>query len=180
MLSDREWVTRGNASGDAAAQPGQGWSAWHWDEGLHLIFWRVDAEGRVIGAEVERARLASDIVARLPSTGSDGKSETGCTVLRNENGAILYQWGSYALAEGEKPVAERNLKAPLQTWRLEYFMPATSLESAVSGARSFNFAAGLILAAAALTGLAIYLYRGHTSELREAAQRVSFVNPGHA
>ncbi len=176
VLIDREWARNVRADTSSPNRGGQGWSAWHWDEGLHLIFWRVDSEGRVAGAEVEVARLAADIVARLPSTSGDAKSDIGCTLVRDENGWVLYQWGSYEPPEKEKPAAERLLNAPLQTWRLEYHMPASSLESALQGGRTFNFAAGLLFAAAALAGLALYLYRGYTSELREAAQRVSFVN----
>ena len=178
VLTDHEWSRAANAGADSSAtiRAAQGWSSWHWDEGLHLIFWRVDSEGRVAGAEVERARLASDIVARLPSTAGDGKSDVGCTLLRDENGLALYQWGAYEPGEKEKAAAARTLNAPLQTWRLEYHMPAQHLESALGGARNFSFAAGLIFAAAALAGLALYLYRGYTSELREASQRVTFVN----
>ena len=178
VLTDREWARPKKSRADYADsnRSGQGWTAWHWDEGLHLIFWRVDAEGRVTGAEVERARMASDIVARLPSTTGDGKAEAGCTLLRDENGSVLYQWGAYEPAEREKAAAERFLHAPLQTWRLEYHMPPQSLESALSGGRNFMFALGLIFAATALAGLALYFYRAYTSELREASQRVTFVN----
>ena len=178
VLIDREWTRLGSAGTDAAqtVRAGQGWTTWHWDEGLHLIFWRVDPEGRVAGVEVEGTRLASDIVARLPSTAGDGKAENGCALIRNENGTALYQWGAYEPPEKEKPLAERILNAPLQTWRLEYHMPAHSLESALNGGRNFNFAAELVFAAAALAALALYLHRSYTHELREAAQRVSFVN----
>ena len=178
VLIDREWLRSGSSAADSKAtvRAGQGWTAWHWDEGLHLIFWRVDAEGRVSGAEIERARLCSDIVARLPSTAGDGKSDQGCTLLRDENGVAVYQWGAYEPAEKEKPTAERFLTSPLQTWRLEYHLPPQTLESALNGGRSFTTAAGLVFAAAALAGLALYLYRGYTSEMREAAQRVTFVN----
>ncbi len=54
----------------------QGWHPWFWGDGLRLIFWWRAGDGRIVGAELDRMRLVSDIIASLPDT--DPRSPTSC------------------------------------------------------------------------------------------------------
>ncbi len=89
-----------------------------------------------------------------------------------EAGRVLYQWGGYSPAAGEAARARRALAAPLESWTIEVFAPDPPLAAGAALAPIASVAA----AAIALAGLALYLHRESSRELREAAQRMSFVS----
>ncbi len=163
------------SSASADAGPAQsGWYTWHWNAELHHIFWLRDTQGRLVGLELSPVALVSDIIALLPSTAAFATAgESTSTRLINGNGQTVYEWGDYRPGEKEKSLAMRPLSHPLGTWKLEYFGPAIG-----GGAAASNWAAALALLglAVALSGLAWYLYREHSREVRLAQQRVNFVN----
>jgi signal transduction histidine kinase len=115
----------------------------------------------------------ADIIALLPSTSADGSQAKSRTRLVNGNGQVVYEWGSYQPASDEKSLAMRPLSHPLGTWKLEYFGPALATAGVLN---TWGLVAGLLGLALALVGLALYLYREHTREMRLAQQRVNFVN----
>jgi len=154
-------------------QNNYGWYAWHWNAELHHIFWWRDAAGRVIGFELSPARVLSDIVTRLPATGTDDHLGNANIRLFNANGQIIYQWGRYQPADKERNRAMLPLSHPLGSWKLEYYAPALALGAA---ANWLNMLAAIMLLALALGGLAYYLYREQSREVRLAEQRVNFVN----
>ncbi|MFH1732567.1 MAG: ATP-binding protein [Planctomycetota bacterium] len=154
-----------------------GWYTWYWGAGLNFIFWQRDAAGNVIGVELNRARLLADIVAALPHAGPLGPGLAGGRIrLVNAGGATLHQWGSYSLAEAERPAVSRPVCTPLCAWELQYFASGAEFSRAFGGGVLFNFIAGLTVIALAMVALSVYFYRESSREMREARQRVSFVN----
>jgi nitrogen-specific signal transduction histidine kinase len=169
-------LTTAAASTEADAAPAQsGWFTWYWNAQLHHIFWLRDAQGRLVGLELSPVALLADMVALLPSTAvSDDAAAQTLTRLVNGNGQTVYEWGSLHPGAQDKSLATRPLGHPLGTWKLEYF-GSTALSSASSTSTAAAVAALLSLAVA-LAGLAWYLYREHSREVRLAQQRVNFVN----
>ena len=157
-----------------AGPPQSGWYTWHWDAELHHMFWLRDAQGRLVGLELSPVALLADIIGRLPSTNvADTTQANSATRLANGNGQTLYEWGAYRPGEREKSLAMRPLSHPLGTWKLEFFGPTLAAASAV---KTWVVALALLALGAALAGLAVYLYREHSREVRLAQQRVNFVN----
>jgi signal transduction histidine kinase len=162
------------AAGDARTR---GWYTWYWGNGANLVFWVRNAAGHVIGAACDRTRLLADIVGELPdSDTSDSGLSQGRVALVGGDGGIVYQWGTHEPAAGEAPRARLDLAAPLDDWNLLYFTPTVATEGGLGGSLFLNLAAGLGALMLALVGLALYFYRESTRGMREAAERVSFVN----
>ena len=72
-------------------------------------------------------------------------------------------------------MAVRALGAPLQSWRLDYHLPARLIH-ADSRLIWLTLGAGLAASAAFLLLLGLDFYRESSREMREASQRVNFVN----
>jgi len=158
-----------------ATRPNHGWYVWYWREGIHLLFWSRRADGYIVGIEVIRARLKSDIINELPSPDPSGKTPSdGQIALLDANGKAVHRWGR-PMPQGS-PAAEIAVTAPLNSWKLAYFVPPTRLARHFGGSFRYNFLLGLAAVAIAIVGLAVYLQREHTRAMREARQRVSFVN----
>src|SRR5207249_1404944 len=123
------------------------------------------------------ARLLADVIARLPNTASDGAAlPAGNITLLDSNGKPAYQWGAYTPPSGAAPRASLDLSPPLNSWRLDYFLPVQALDAGLMGNRAFSLSMALLATCLALAGLAIYFYREYSRDVREAAQRVNFVN----
>jgi len=164
-------------AGMQRAAPAQGWYVWYWGGGINFILWQRDAPGFVVGAELNPVRLMADIVGRLPDTNPfDPTLPDARVALLNAKGDVIYQWGGYEPGEGEPPQAKRALSAPLHTWSLEYYASSALAGGPYGRSVLFNLLSGLVLLGAAMIGLAVYYYRESAREMREAAQRVSFVN----
>ncbi len=115
-------------------------------------------------------------MGELPdSDTSDPNLRQGRIALAGGDGVAVYQWGAYEPATGEAPRVRLNLNPPLDSWNLLYFAP-TATASPFGGSMFLNLAAGLGALVLALVGLAAYFYRESTRDMREAAERVSFVN----
>ncbi|MBN1517069.1 HAMP domain-containing histidine kinase [Candidatus Sumerlaeota bacterium] len=161
---------------DAVQGPVFGWYPWFWGRTFHFICWYRDPAGNVIGAELNRSRFLADLIARLPQTNPQKPElRDGLIRLVDSEGRIIYQWGMYRpKTKDEEPVVWRNLSKPLNAWRFEYF---ASLDTQyISWSTLFNIITSLFAGAMGLAGLAIYFYYENTRELRDASQRVSFVN----
>lgn len=131
---------------------------------------------RVVVIEVPQITLLSDLVAFLPetSTGDESRSPSRTTLL-DATDTPVYHWGSYEPPPSEGPRASYPLGPPLEAWSLQHYSPESALPTFATGA-VFSLGLGLLAVALALVALAVYLYRMRTSEMRVAAQRVSFVN----
>jgi signal transduction histidine kinase len=155
----------------------RGWHVWYWGNGINLIFWWRDETGTIVGAELDRARLMMDIVDRLPETNPFEPTLPNARIaLVNSTGTILYQWGGYEPAEGETSQASVTLSPPLSAWRLEYYARSDLVGTGFGRGVLFNVLSGLGVLAVAMVAMAVYFYRESAREMREAAQRVSFVN----
>lgn len=161
----------------ASSRPSRGWYPWYWDKGLHLLLWRSDPEGKILGVEVDRIRLLSNLIGELPATGEhDARVPLMRNVLIDPGGTILYQWGNYTPPQGGQPAAALPLDPPLASWRLECFIPPETLQGGGLKGAVVNLLASLAAVGLALLGLAVYFFRESSREMREAAQRVTFVN----
>jgi signal transduction histidine kinase len=161
----------------AGKNASHGWYTWYWGNGVNLLFWVRDASGRVIGAEYDRSRMLADIVGELPNSDpSDPNLSQSRIALSGGDGVVVYQWGTYEPAEGEQPRARMDLNHPLDAWSLLYFAAPAAGNPTLGQSMMFNLAVGMGAIVLALVGLALYFYRESTREMREAAERVSFVN----
>ena len=149
-----------------------GWHVWYSGSEMNLLFWWRDPSRSWIGFELDPIRVQANIIGSLPATGSP-EDRLGDARIRlvDSAGTVVYQWGRFEPLEG--PVQQMPLSPPLGSWKLEYF--SSGFEEA-SGLKWFNMAAVLTAVGAALFGLAFYLYREHTREMKLAEQRVNFVN----
>jgi signal transduction histidine kinase len=155
----------------------RGWHVWYWGNGINLVYWWRDETGTIVGAELDRARLMMDIVDRLPETNPFEPTLPNARIaLVNSTGTVLYQWGGHEPGEGETSQASVTLSPPLSAWRLEYFAPSDLVGTGFGRGVLFNVLSGLAVLAVAMVAMAVYFYRESAREMREAAQRVSFVN----
>ncbi len=160
----------------ATLDQSQGWYVWYWSTALHLMYWQKLPSGQIIGAELDNVRLASDIIGILPATQSSAKSTIeGCIRLTNPLGDSLYQWGPHNPEIYEQPLTSKTLSYPLNLWQLDYYFPIAQLLG-TQKSLAFNIIAALAVLTIALISLAIFFYRESCRDIRQASQRVSFVN----
>ncbi len=170
-------IARPSASRESAADvPGLRWHAWYWGDGLHWLLWYQDAGGVIHAFELDRPRLLSEIVASLPDTDPAGSGRGGRLRLVDAGGKSLYEWGEHEPPEGEIPFETLALGHPLAAWTLEFYAPAGMLGRVATGGLVLNLVAGMGLLVVAVLAAGAWLYREQTRNLREAEQRVSFVN----
>jgi signal transduction histidine kinase len=173
----RDKQTFYTSSETAGQSPSHGWYTWYWGNGVNLLFWLRDASGRVIGAEYDRSRMLADIVGDLPNSDpSDPDLQRARIALTGGDGVAVYQWGTYEPNRNEPPRVRLDLNHPLDAWSLLYFAPPVESGQSPGGRTLFNLAAGMTALVLALIGLASYFYRESTRQMRDAAERVSFVN----
>lgn len=148
-----------------------GWYAWYWDSGLHLIFWQRHADGRVVGAEVNRMRLLADIIEALDGDSAAENAPAGTVELVDSRGRTLHRLGPLPDTTGAR--AKLSLDPPLAAWKLRYHYPESP--AAMAGSLWWR-ALGLLVGGLTLVGFAVYIYRESTREIREASRRVTFVD----
>jgi len=166
---------REGASSDSQARDDSGWFTWYGGRGLNIIYWQRNASGQTIGLEVDRVRLLAEVIGILPDTsGEAADASQGRIRLQDERGTTLYQWGPYEPEEGQAPAAALALPQPFSSWKIACLVPASALQAGPS--LRIQLAAGLVAAGCALIALVIYLAREYSREMREAGQRLSFVN----
>jgi len=167
----------GLARGENDSPRSEGWHSWYWNNGLHLIIWQQDPKsGRVIGAEIERMRLLSEILADLPDTSPEAISGQARIELHDASDRSLYGWGAFEPEEGVEPLLEIKLSSPLSPWRLAYYSNLPSIQQNVSKSAVLNFIWLLAFSVLLIGALAYYFYREYCRDIREASQRVTFVN----
>lgn len=157
-----------------------GWYTWFSGaEQNHIFWWK--SNGKTYGVEVFHARIISDIISLLPtSSGSLSfqekrhQSESNSLIkLIDNNGELIYQWGTYIPNKNEKYSAAIMLSKPLGSWRLECYAEEKNLNPIFN---LFNVLSTLVIITAVLGGLALYLYREHRREITLGRQRVNFVS----
>ncbi|MBU2713099.1 sensor histidine kinase [Zooshikella harenae] len=150
-----------------------GWISWFSENHHRLLFWVKDSTNRVIGFDLNRMRMLSDLINRLPDATQlhNGLNQSAIQLL-NDNSSVLYQWGQYQVADNEQPLGTRYLSPPLASWKVNYF----SHKHTATTSSWLSTLAGLLAFGLTLIGLGIYFYREHQREMQQAQQRVSFVN----
>jgi signal transduction histidine kinase len=120
--------------------------------------------------------LLADIVAALPDTDPSTRPlEEGRVRLVDASGRTVYGFGSLEPAEDDSPRVGIALGEPLGAWELQYFV-APDFGEPFGGGMLLSLFIALGALAVAMVGLAIYFYRESNREMREAGQRVTFVN----
>ncbi len=153
----------------------QGWHTWFMGDGLNFIYWqeKESSAHKVVieGIELNRSALLSRIINSLPVTNEE--NSTIRISLFDVNGNILYQWGSWSPANNIISDSVMPLNNPVSSWHLEYFLDPGSLNT---GGNRLFLAISLMTMFLVIITLSIYLYKESTREMREASQKVSFVN----
>lgn len=150
-----------------------GWISWYAGSYSRLLFWVRDSTGRVIGFDLNRMRMLSDLINRLPDESKyNNNLALSAIQLRDDKSTVLYQWGKYSISNDQQPVVKRYLSPPLANWKIAYF----SDKSSGYTLNGVGHLSGLFAFGIALIGLGIYFYREQQREMVQAQQRVSFVN----
>ncbi len=164
------------AGGSEGAAAAQGWHGFYHGGGLRLVFWRTRGE-RVVAIEWDRMQMLADLVAALPATTGDTPlALTTRTALLDAAGDVQYAWGGFEPAPHVPPAANLALAPPLGGFRLVLWAPPAMLTAPWLGSAAFGISLALGAVAIALIGLALYLARERTRELRLTSQRVAFVS----
>lgn len=159
-----------------------GWYTWFWEDGLHFVFWKRLPNGNIQGVELDRYALLAEVIAALPHevpkqtrgryTSKQDFSEY--VALRGPSGDVLYAWGEEEFGKDAAPWAIRSLSGPLAAWQLSYYggsLPAAGITPAAIGLLMVIFAVVVVMLLAF-----IVIVREHNRAMRDARQRVSFVN----
>jgi len=162
-------------TGERLAPADHGWYTWYWGSGLNILLWQRLGGGRILGFELDRFRLIADIISELPDTRPPSAQKARLALIDSRE-RVLYQWGDYNPGRGEAPAATLALRAPLKPWRLAIFTRSVPVSGPFESGAHYLLILGLCALGLALVGLAIYFYRESARELRDAGQRVSFVN----
>ena len=153
----------------------EGWHTWFMGDGLNFIYWQknknTDTEDYIAGLELNRSAVLSEIINSLPLTFEDNSSIR--ITVSNISGSILYQWGGYSPEDKTSANASLSLNNLLSSWNLEYYIDPVAVNTS---ANSLILLVSLLTVLLVIIALSVYLYRESTREIREASQKVSFVN----
>ena len=159
---------------ETSKAPPYGWHSWFWGKGINLLFWQLRGQ-QIVGFELDRSRLIADIIAVLPDDLPPHQLFGPVRIdLVDSSDQILHQWGSSDEALVHQQT--QQLSTPLAAWRLRYHSGAQTAHQLAGQRPWFNILAGVGAVGIAVLALALYFYREQTRDLREASQRVNFVN----
>jgi signal transduction histidine kinase len=172
-LWDRGNIAYPPRADGAESSADHGWQGVGWGDG-GALFWRRLPDGRRAVVEVSAAALLAALIERLPVTSerAGGRPLEERIALYDGTGRVAYQWGRYqpSSGSGTEPLYAVSLAPPLESWRLGYLGPAPPR------GRPWGLAVGVVALAAVLGLAGLWVHRENGRALREAAQRVSFVN----
>jgi signal transduction histidine kinase len=158
------------AEGSRPGLGDHGWQAVGWGDG-GALFWRSGPPGRVV-VGIPGPTLLAALVEKLPVTldRAGGTPVEERTALYDAGGHVAYQWGRYAPPPTAAPLFTAALPDPLEAWRLGYLGPPPP------AGRAWALAAGIAGLALALGLAGAWTWRESGRALRDAENRVSFVN----
>jgi len=148
----------------------RGWYRFFYHDDVHYLHWMALPQGRVLGAEMNRAAMLARLIGSLPDS---GRLSGARVVLQSASQQNLYQWGDYEFDEGEEPLVVRALESPFESWQLSYYGPGIQEKGNPFGRPGGWF---LLLLPLLFLVLAVWYYHENGRALREARQQVSFVN----
>jgi len=169
--------TIANVQQDVANKLETGWTTWDTGTTTDIYLWHRTSNDLLVGQKLSSAYWLSQLISRLPSGNDAGIFSDASIRLVDKRQRTIYQWGGYALsdpASGEvnpNPISKDWLTYPLDGWRLEYYAP---VQAASSKLMLFVL---LFLSLITLIGIgARVIWQEYRREMRNAEQRVSFVN----
>lgn len=179
LFLDRD-LLRSPAGDEGAAPPASGWVVRFRGPGLNLFYCQRLPSGRLVGVLLARARWIADLIAALPDTNdaptSDGARSLPARIrLADSSGRSVYEWGSFEPDEAAAPLQELAPSFPLSSWRLQHFVDNQAFATIGRGAY-FNLMSILAASGLVLLMAGAWFYREYNRHVREATQRVSFVN----
>ena len=185
-LSSRESIERvskisnavANVALDSSGKIETGWTTWDTGTTTDIYLWHRTPDKILVGQKLSSSYWLSQLIARLPSDATGSALNDASIRLIDKRQRTIYQWGNYALndpLEGEsntKPISKDWLTYPLDGWRLEYYAPVKAL-----GSSKLLMFVLLFLSLITLIGIGSrIIWQEYRRELRNAEQRVSFVN----
>jgi signal transduction histidine kinase len=175
------FVNVSQVEGDRGVSSNSGWYTWFWEDGIHFLLWKRMKNGDIHGVEVDRFALLSEVIAAMPHTRPTTKASAyewdrhaEYIALRGPRGEVLYSWGQYTPEPAAPAWAVHALASPLAAWELVYYgapLSAVGLSPAMLGILLVILAVFIVMTLAV-----IMMVREHSRTVREAQQRVSFVN----
>ena len=144
-----------------------GWHVWYGTDGPEFLYWQNTKGGFTLGIEVERSAFLSSVLSHLPT-----HTMPGCIRLVAADGAVLHHEGAYEPADGKVAAMTLACAYPMHHWHWEY-VPA--LNEQATGV-TWPFWLGFAGVAALLAGVSVIVFTTYQRHMRQAAQRVSFVN----
>jgi len=150
---------------------GEGWLPWYKAEGSRFLFW-IKQNDAVIGFDLNPEALMAEIINKLPD--NDPLSDEFRIRLYDATGMILYQWGLYEPSGSSVLHSELTLQAPLNSWHFKSDVDPSVIE--ISRGRYIQMILIIMMVFLFVALAGIYWYRESTRDMREAMQKVSFVN----
>ena len=151
-----------------------GWTTWDTGTTTDIYLWHRTSNKVLVGQKLSSAYWLSQLIARLPSTVDDKQNTPASIKLVDKRQRNVYQWGTYSVDDTTtlEPLSKEWLTYPLDGWRLEYFAP----KAAAGDSKALMFLVSF-LSLLALVGIGGRLiWNEYRREMRNAEQRVSFVN----
>lgn len=141
----------------------RGWHGWYHEDGPHWLRWHRLPDGSQAGFEIERIAFLARLVGQLRLDEANG-----CVRLRSASGETLF----HSSGEAGDVLASLPCAEPMQHWHWE-FMPASGF---VPPPGVWRYVIGFAVIAALVTVAGLGMFFAYRRDVREAAQRVSFVN----
>ncbi len=162
--------------GEAGQTLTEGWHTWFWGPGLQFLYWMAGPDGTIVCLELDRTALVADLLSVLPTGSWEEATDEDMVMLRDERQGELYRWGRAIEDSKQEPFATLQLSAPLEWWSLALYPGLSTAPGAIGTSVRFNLISGLGLLGVVTLVLAAYGYRETSRDLREASQRLTFVN----
>ncbi|GHA12014.1 two-component sensor histidine kinase [Arenicella chitinivorans] len=151
----------------------QGWTTWDIGTETQTFYWFRDAREHLIGQKLSNAFWLSELINVLPDRREALRLGRARVKLFDRQQNVVYQWGQYEVPNDQEAISQRLLPYPLDGWRLAYYAPSTGFTSAL---QSLVFYATLLVLGMAVAVIGFYLLRELRRDIRQAEQRVTFVN----
>lgn len=145
----------------------QGWHTWYHQDGPHWLYWRRHADESITGFEIERMAFLSRLIGGLGAGGL-----AGCVRLVSADGEILMQQGAFHPETNMPALVTLACAFPMQHWHWQFFASPAAAQAPAVGAYLLGFGG----VAALFASMGLLLCFSYQRDLREASQRVSFVN----
>ncbi|WP_397384132.1 sensor histidine kinase [Prosthecobacter sp.] len=163
--AQRQDETNGQSSAKAAAT--HGWHTWYHQDGPHWLYWQRNTDESVTGIEIERMAFLSRLVGGLKAA-----NVSGCVRLVSADGEIWLQQGSFHPESDVPALATLPSAVPMQHWHWQFFAAPDSTQ----GPDGWSYLLGFGGIGALFASVGLLLCFSYQRDLREASQRVSFVN----